>query len=961
MSTDIDHRIDSFRNQSVNTSNTFNTVQSTESPSLASNVSKTDSQLSNKQIAIACVASGITVFVALACYFLFYRKIFPVGDNTILTGDSGQQYIKFIAWAKQVISKHESLVFSFSKGFGGEMYSTWAYYLISPFNIILLFCSRKYLSFGIAMVTWLKYATGAGCMTLYLLKSKVIDKCNEGNSTLKLQYWAAPVFSLCFALSTWSTANLLNFIWMDVLWLLPLIVLTAENLVMSKRMFSFGFIFSVAGLLFCSYYMAYMVGIFVVFYCIFVAWMNGRVRAYFKIFLNGLLSFGLSAVLLIPTFYQLMSGKLSGESDTNLGNAFIYSITPKQWINQVARFNIGFGGSADLPDNMAHIYCGVLIGLLLIVFLVTEAYNIQAVRMKIGYITLFVLLFLGIGSTEFNLIWHGGRLPVWYNYRYMFLWAFLSVILAYMAWLNLCNIKWYTVAFSGAVLAIMANMGFLLKLGTKHIVLTRDNIYIADVLIGVDVILLATIAVLYKKQNKSIHSKYKLPIRIIQILCCISLTADVFTNTFLIFDKMPFLPQTEEYEGYKNEQLIQQDLHATENNASYCSPVRTLQNYNITLNNNLESNLYSGSVFNSNLENGLKQWQHNFGHAGDNNIMIMSGVTPIESVLLGYQHYVTQNEHNINQLYENNNVSFPVYDNQALSKWYVPNSHQKQHLVKTFNAKYTLPLSYVVSNNIKNVQLSNNAIYNENLVLNNMLRNKHMKYYITKAIAFKRITDNTPKSKHRHTYIVTYKFTIPHNNDLYVLYIPNAMNNLKIYKNGVMVSDLNTLSRIKLPLYFNAHDQITAKATIKTSNFNYQKYLDNDTLMGIYHYHISKIKNDIIPLIKLNQSIKTSIDKRNNKIIIYVPKLTQVPQKGMLITTFTNMNGYSAIEEKNNLPLNTILGTWIGVPIKNTSRPHTIVIKYNLPYLQVSIIVSLISLAICICIFVIQFNHNKNR
>ena len=82
--------------------------------------------------------------------YFAYRGMAPFGSSSILTVDLGQQYVDFFSYLRSTLLHHPTSIFySFSKGLGGEMWGTNAYYLFSPLNLILLPFAGKFLSAGI--------------------------------------------------------------------------------------------------------------------------------------------------------------------------------------------------------------------------------------------------------------------------------------------------------------------------------------------------------------------------------------------------------------------------------------------------------------------------------------------------------------------------------------------------------------------------------------------------------------------------------------------------------------------------------------------------------------------------------------------------------------------------------------------------------------------------------------------
>ena len=91
----------------------------------------------------------ILPIIIMGAYFA-YRGMAPFGSSSILTVDLGQQYVDFFAYFWHSLLHHpSSFLYSFSKGLGGEMFGTNAYYLFSPLNLLLLPFTGASLASGI--------------------------------------------------------------------------------------------------------------------------------------------------------------------------------------------------------------------------------------------------------------------------------------------------------------------------------------------------------------------------------------------------------------------------------------------------------------------------------------------------------------------------------------------------------------------------------------------------------------------------------------------------------------------------------------------------------------------------------------------------------------------------------------------------------------------------------------------
>ena len=85
------------------------------------------------------VIAFILPVIIMAIYFFAFRLVYPFGNGSLLTVDMGQQYIDFCAYFRQTVLGHPGqFLFGWNKALGGDMLGVWAYYLLSPFNLILI-------------------------------------------------------------------------------------------------------------------------------------------------------------------------------------------------------------------------------------------------------------------------------------------------------------------------------------------------------------------------------------------------------------------------------------------------------------------------------------------------------------------------------------------------------------------------------------------------------------------------------------------------------------------------------------------------------------------------------------------------------------------------------------------------------------------------------------------------------
>ena len=94
---------------------------------------------------------------------------YPFGENSILVWDMNWQYVSYFSWLSRVLKETslDSFFYSFSMSYGDSTAGLLGYYLLSPFNIVLLFFQTADLPVGIFIVTILKLSSCGLTMYLY--------------------------------------------------------------------------------------------------------------------------------------------------------------------------------------------------------------------------------------------------------------------------------------------------------------------------------------------------------------------------------------------------------------------------------------------------------------------------------------------------------------------------------------------------------------------------------------------------------------------------------------------------------------------------------------------------------------------------------------------------------------------------------------------------------------------------
>ena len=339
----------------------------------------------------------------------FFNGFIPFGDKSPLVSDLYYQYIDFFSWFRNSLLDGSVLPsYSFSISLGDPTIPLIAYYLASPLNWIAPFFSQESMPCCILLLIGLKL--GLSGFTMYLYGEQ------RFSSVPKVYIL---IVSLGYALMHYNIGQSSNIMWLDGVYMLPLILLGAYRVIKGKS----GILLSVSiccSILF-NWYTAYMNCLFVALYAIFeLTLLSGDIKKGAKRFLlvcvYELIGVLLSCFLFIPVVYEMVQTKLGVETSG------IFTPKIRGNILKVIR-GLFLGNSVDDPQ-MPILFCGTAFVMLLTLFFV-----LPTIQKKIKYI---VAAFLGIMLISVEVvgienIWNGFRFASSYYCRFAYLFVFLII------------------------------------------------------------------------------------------------------------------------------------------------------------------------------------------------------------------------------------------------------------------------------------------------------------------------------------------------------------------------------------------------------------------------------------------------------------------------------------------------------------------------------------------------------
>lgn len=438
-----------------------------------------------KSVALTAVSAALVAGVIFVVICLL-KSIAPFGSDSILRNDGIHQYAPFLVELVERVKSGSSLFYSWNSGMGTNEFGTICYYLLSPFNFIAFFFNSKNISMAMTIIILLKTMFVSAFFNIFLQKK--FDRHDA--STI--------AFSLLYTFCGFYMAFYYNTMWLDALFMLPLIALGIENIVNGKK--ATLYFFALAYTIFVNFYMAYMICIFAVIYFFLLVFSNEITNKKKKDDTDVtkaekgeapigpvLLKFGVSslfaglvcAVVILPIVYSISNTFVKNAFDTegllfNVGDFFVNllsSVRPRLVETTL--------------DAAPYIASGMLTFVLLPLYLCTKSIKWNE---KIANVIVLLLFFFSFQVPAMNYFWHGLSAPASLPYRFSYLFSFLIIVLAYKTFIRIKEIPIWAFLFPAAIITATIIYAPFSTYNEYHI--TTSTLIISGVAAAVFMILL---------------------------------------------------------------------------------------------------------------------------------------------------------------------------------------------------------------------------------------------------------------------------------------------------------------------------------------------------------------------------------------------------------------------------------------------------------------------------------------
>ncbi|MCL2513985.1 MAG: YfhO family protein, partial [Oscillospiraceae bacterium] len=432
----------------------------------------------------ALIAGFIMIFV----FFVYDMLPEPMGKGmTILRMDLYHQYGPLFAELYERIMQNKSLVYSWASGMGSSFLGNTLNYLSSPFAVIMLILGHRNMTEAIAGMILIKAAFSAGTFTWFIKKS------------LGRHDGSAAAFGLLYAFCGYFIAYYWNVMWLDAMYLYPVILYGIEKIINGKK--ATLYILSLALLMYATYYIGFMVCILSALYFLYYFFIKNKMSDKSRGFEDEL---SLSEAKSLPLGHNLLYNyrRLAGTKFFKAGVKFAVSSITAIMLAAAALLPLFFilrATSATNPDNnpfpedyksyynvfhflanhlagadptirssgenvLPNVYCGIITVMLVPLYLFSKKITSREKTLSVMFLTLFYFSF---NLNKLNYIWHAFHFPNDLPYRFSFAYSFFILILAYKAFTRLYEFT------PGQILGVgVGVMGFAVlvqEMGSKNV------------------------------------------------------------------------------------------------------------------------------------------------------------------------------------------------------------------------------------------------------------------------------------------------------------------------------------------------------------------------------------------------------------------------------------------------------------------------------------------------------------
>ena len=339
---------------------------------------------------------GLVAAILLSVYAAY--GLFPFGTGTVSWCDMNQQVIPFLMDLRNILTGQANMFLNLQNAGGMSFWGVFLFFVSSPFSFLVLLINKAQIYFYVNILLLLKMMTCSLTASGYFV--------HRFPALNGLQVTA---LSVMYAFCGYTMFYFQNIVWLDVMYLFPLLLLGLEKLEEEGKPLLYTLIF--AAILTVNFYLTYMVVVFLIlaagawlFFC------TPRPEKNEKVLLFGLstiVSGLLTGVVWMPSLLQYLSSARTGNLISSLRSGTFL---------------------ARLDTTVAVVICTGAIGAAVFMALVLRKFREQRVR---WLFCMIAATLVPVFVEPVNKMWQTGSyqsFPVRYGYIPVFLGLILFAV-----------------------------------------------------------------------------------------------------------------------------------------------------------------------------------------------------------------------------------------------------------------------------------------------------------------------------------------------------------------------------------------------------------------------------------------------------------------------------------------------------------------------------------------------------
>lgn len=549
------------------------------------------------------LAFAIPVFIMI---LIFAGKgIYPFGEQSFLRIDLYHQYAPFHTDLLRRLQSGASLTYAWDIGLGSNYVALAAYYLSSPFNLLLFFLPADFITEYIGYIAIIKTGLAGLTMAWYL--------CSRSNR----RNLASTFFGVCYAMCGYFAAYNWNIMWLDCLWLAPLVILGLEKLVKENRPFLYCVTLALSIL--TNYYISIMLCMFLVLYflCLLIMVPQKSALSYLgkigQFALFSLIAGGIAAILLLPAYFAL----------STTASAWSKTTFPSSLTNYFAIFDM-LGRHLTLVEtelgleHWPNLYSGVAALIFLPMYYMNSRVNYKE---KIVKTALLVLLLLSFSFNIPNYIWHGLHYPNSLPCRQSFLYTIILLSMCYEGARGLRTVN------KGRIAAIFFGAAAFILVAEKLI--TAPEFHYWTYYISLLFVALYCLF-FYMYRNGQLKETFAFILALIVLV--LETGANMAVTSVTITSRTAYWDHVKDYQELLASTGDEDLFYRVDKISRKSKDDGTFINYN------------SASIFSSTTHAGISDIYRKLGMEGNTNAYCITGATPLMESLLSVKYRLSLNE-----------------------------------------------------------------------------------------------------------------------------------------------------------------------------------------------------------------------------------------------------------------------------------------------------------------------------